>query len=59
MDGLVCKIIITTYSPFILAYWFNRLYKEYSKDKVLHYIAGMFNIKKAKTRQTFDINNFK
>ena len=47
MDSLVCKIK------------FNRLCKEYSKDKVLCYIAGMFNIKKAKVRQTFNTNNFK
>ena len=59
MDGLVYKIIITTYSPLILACWFNRLYKKYSKDKILYYIASMSNIKKAKARQTFNINNFK
>ena len=50
MDGLAYKIIITTCLPFILAYQFNRLYKEYSKDKVLRYIAGISNIKKAKAR---------
>ena len=53
------KIIITTHLPLILAYWFNRLCKEYSKDKVLRYTAGMSNIEKAKTRQTFDTDNFK
>jgi len=46
----VYKIIITTRLPLILAYWFNRLYKEYSKDKVLRYIASISNIKKAKAR---------
>ena len=50
MDSLVCKIIITTRLPLILAYQFNRLCKEYGKDKVLYYIAGMSNIKKAKAR---------
>ena len=50
MDSLVYKIIITTYLPPTLAYWFNRLYKEYSKDKVLYYIASISNIKKAKAR---------
>ena len=59
MDGLACKIIITTYLPLILACWFNRLYKKYSKDKVLYYIAGISNIKKAKARQTFNTNNSK
>ena len=59
MDGLACKIIITTYSPLTLACWFNRLYKEYSKDKVLCYIISMSNIKKAEARQTFNTNNFK
>ena len=59
MDGLVCKIIIITYLPLTLTYWFNRLCKEYNKDKVLYYIAGMFNIKKAKARQTFNINDSK
>jgi hypothetical protein len=49
-DGLAYKIIITTYLPLTLAYWFNRLYKEYGKDKVLRYIAGMSNIKKAEAR---------
>ena len=50
MDGLAYKIVIATRLPLILAYQFNRLYKEYSKDKVLYYIAGIFNIKKAKAR---------
>ena len=59
MDCLAYKIIITTYLPFILACWFNRPCKEYSKDKVLCYIASISNIKKAKARQTFNINNFK
>jgi hypothetical protein len=55
----VYKIVITTYSPLILACWFNRLYKEYGNNKVLYYTAGMSNIKKAKARQTFNTNNFK
>ena len=59
MDSLACKIVITTYLPLTLVYWFNRLCKEYGKDKVLYYIASMFNIEKAKARQTFNINNFK
>ncbi len=59
MDGLVCKIIIVIYLPFTLACWFNKLCKEYSKDKVLRYAAGMSNIKKAKARQTFDTDDFK
>jgi hypothetical protein len=50
MDSLVCKIIITTYLPLTLAYWFNRLYKEYSNNKVLHYVASMSNIKKTEAR---------
>ena len=50
MDGLVCKIIITTCLPLILACWFNRLCKEYSKDKVLRYVASMSNIEKAEAR---------
>jgi hypothetical protein len=58
-DGLVCKIVIITYLPLILACWFNRLYKEYSNNKVLCYIASISNIKKAEVRQTFNINNFK
>ena len=58
-DGLVYKIIITTYLPLILAYWFNRLYKEYNKNKVLHYTASMSNIEKAKARQTFNTDDFK
>ena len=49
-NSLAYKIIITTYLPLILACWFNRLCKEYSKDKVLCYIAGISNIKKAKAR---------
>ena len=59
MDGLVCKIIIITYLPLTLTYWFNRLYKEYSKNKVLYYTASISNIEKAEARQTFDINDFK
>jgi len=59
MDGLACKIVITTRLPLILACWFNRLYKEYGKDKVLCYAAGISNIKKAEARQTFNTNNFK
>jgi len=55
----VCKIIIATCLPLILAYWFNRLCKEYSKDKVLCYAAGISNIKKVKARQTFNTNDFK
>ena len=58
-NSSVYKIIITTHLPLILACWFNRLCKEYSKDKVLHYTASMSNIKKAKARQTFNTNNFK
>ena len=50
MDGSAYKIIIATHSPLILACWFNRLYKKYSKDKVLYYVAGMFNIEKAEAR---------
>ena len=53
------KIIIATRSPLTLAYWFNRLYKEYGKDKVLRYAAGMSNIEKAKARQTFNTDNSK
>ena len=49
-DGLVYKIIITTHLPLTLACWFNRLYKEYGKDKVLYYAASMSNIKKAEAR---------
>ena len=49
-DGSACKIVIIIYSLFTLAYQFNRLYKEYSKDKVLHYITSIFNIKKAEAR---------
>jgi len=56
-DSLVCKIVITTCLPLTLACWFNRLYKEYGKDKVLRYTAGISNIKKAKARQTFNTNN--
>ena len=59
MDSSVCKIIIITYSLFILACWFNRLCKEYGKDKVLYYAAGMSNIEKAEARQTFNTNNSK
>ena len=59
MDSLVCKIVIATYLPLTLAYWFNRLYIKYSKDKVLYYAASISNIKKAKARQTFNINNSK
>ena len=55
----MCKIIIATYLPFTLACWFNRLYKEYGKDKVLYYIANISNIEKAEARQTFNINNSK
>ena len=58
-DGLVYKIIITTYLPLTLACWFNRLCKEYSKDKVLYYAASMSNIEKVEARQIFNINNFK
>ena len=50
MDGLIYKIIITTRLPLTLACWFNRLCKEYSKDKVLYYTASIFNTKKAKAR---------
>jgi len=46
----VYKIVITTCLPLTLACWFNRLCKEYGKDKVLYYAAGMSNIKKAKAR---------
>ena len=59
MDGLVYKIIIATYSLFTLACWFNRLCKEYSKDRVLYYAANISNIKKTKARQTFNTNNSK
>jgi len=59
MDGSACKIVIIIYLFFILACWFNRLYKEYGKDKVLYYIAGMSNIEKAEARQTFNTNDFK
>jgi len=59
MDSLVYKIIIATCLPLTLACWFNRLYKEYNKDKVLCYIAGMSNIEKAKARQTFNTDDFK
>ena len=59
MDGLVYKIIIATRLLFTLACWFNRLCKEYSKDKVLRYVASMSNIEKAEARQTFNTNNFK
>ena len=55
----MCKIVIIIYLPFILAYWFNRLCKEYSKDKVFYYIASMFNIKKAEAKQIFNTNNSK
>ena len=50
MDGLVYKIIIATYLLFTLACWFNRLCKEYSKDKVFYYTASISNIEKAKVR---------
>ena len=53
------KIIITTYLLLTLACWFNRLYKEYSKDKELCYTASISNIKKAEARQPFNINNSK
>ena len=50
MDGLVYKIVIITHSPLTLAYQFNKLCKEYSKDKVLYYITNISNIKKAEAR---------
>ena len=53
------KIIITICLPLTLVCWLNRLYKKYGKDKILCYIAGMSNIKKAKARQTFNTNDFK
>ena len=59
MDGSACKIIITTYLPLTLACWFNRLCKEYNKNKMLCYAAGMSNIEKAKTRQTFNTDDSK
>ena len=46
-DSSACKIVITTYLFLILAYWYNRLCKEYGKNKVFCYTAGMTNIKKA------------
>lgn len=58
-DGSACKIVIATRSPLTLACWFNRLCKEYGKDKVLRYAAGMSNIEKAEARQTFDTDDSK
>jgi len=58
-NGSVYKIVIITHLLLTLACWFNRLCKEYSKDKMLYYAAGISNIKKAKARQTFDTNDFK
>jgi hypothetical protein len=49
-DSLVYKIVITIYLPLILACWFNRLYKEYSNNKVLYYAVSMSNIKKAEVK---------
>ena len=58
-DSLACKIVIITRLLFILACWFNRLCKKYSKNKVLCYTVGISNIKKVEARQTFDTDDSK